>query len=394
MPAARMNWHGQDLPVVREIVRIDGVETAVEIPELGEPELRQIVGLLATLDHLERAARLAPTLLLELVAGLYIKLGGTVETWRAYEITLGVPRSKTRQPASMFQPFLRWANGGEPDATSRLAKLAATLGEWVELGDKHPSPITSVPGTSEFAEWLNANDGYTNIAERRREPRAENYSESESVNVVPFDGRTDTPRGEVSARTGGSERSRACANELEATKHAASYSESNLDEEPAWVTPPEFLAELKEEFNLTSGFDPCPYPRPEGFDGLKVPWPESTYCNPPFRKQNDIGIAAFARKAIEENKLGKTVVLVLPTFGTINCLLEAGAELRSARRIPWIDPKTGKPATTSPSSNMLAILRGTADSKEKEMAKLKARIAELEAENAKLKARSENGRTT
>jgi hypothetical protein len=167
-----------------------------------------------------------------------------------------------------------------------------------------------------------------------------------------------------------------------------------LDEEPAWVTPPEFLAELNEEFNFTSCFDPCPYPRPEGFDGLKVPWPESTYCNPPFRKQNGIGIAAFARKAIEENKLGKTVVLVLPTFGTINCLLEAGAELRSARRIPWIDPKTGKPATTSPSSNMLAILRGTAHSKENEMAKLKARIAELEAENAKLKARSENGRTT
>jgi hypothetical protein len=111
-------------------------------------------------------------------------------------------------------------------------------------------------------------------------------------------------------------------------------------------------------------------------------WPESTYCNPPFRKQNGIGIAAFARKAIEENKLGKTVVLVLPTFGTINCLLEAGAELRSARRIPWIDPKTGQPASTSPSSNMLVILRGKAHSKENEIAKLKARIAELEAENA------------
>jgi hypothetical protein len=381
------------LLVVREIVRIDGVETAVEIPELGEPELRQIVALLATLDRFEGAARLAPYLLLELVAGLYIKLGGTVETWRAYETTLGVPRSKTRQPASMFQPFLRWANGGKPDTTGRLAKLAAPLDEWVELGDNRPSPITSAPGTSEFARWYARSSGYTNVAERRRGWYDENYSESESANVVLFDGRTDAPRGEASARTGGSEKSQACANELEATKHAVSYSESNLDEEPAWVTPPEFLAELNEEFKFTSGFDPCPYPRPEGFDGLKVPWPESTYCNPPFRKQNGVGIAAFARKAIEEHKLGKTVVLVLPTFGTINCLLEAGAELRSARRIPWIDPKIGQPATTSPSSNMLAILRGTAHSKENEIAKLKARIAELEAENAKLKARSENGRT-
>jgi site-specific DNA-methyltransferase (adenine-specific) len=135
------------------------------------------------------------------------------------------------------------------------------------------------------------------------------------------------------------------------------YSES----EPAWVTPPEYFAELDKEFHFTKGFDPCPYPRPEGFDGLKVSWPQSTYCNAPFRKKDSKdgqGIAAFARKAIEENKLGKDVVLVLPTKSTINFLLEAGAEFRSARRIPWIDPKTGQPATTSPSSNMLAILRG------------------------------------
>jgi hypothetical protein len=175
-----------------------------------------------------------------------------------------------------------------------------------------------------------------------------------------------------------------------ATKHAASHTETNSEnDEPAWVTPPEFLAELDQEFHFTLGYDPCPYPRPEGFDGLKVSWPESTYCNPPFRKQDGIGIAAFARKAIDENKLGKTVVLVLPTFGTINCLLEAGAELRSAGRINWIDPKTGEPATTSPSSNMLAILRGKAHSKENEIAELKARIAELEADNAALKTRIE-----
>jgi hypothetical protein len=113
------------------------------------------------------------------------------------------------------------------------------------------------------------------------------------------------------------------------------------------------------------------------------------------------GIAAFARKAIEENKLGKTIVLVLPTKGTITHLLDAGAEFRSVRpyleeasfpsgsRIPWIDPKTGKPATTSPSSNMLAILWGKGNPKDKEIRKLKARITELDAENSVLKARIE-----
>jgi hypothetical protein len=198
-----------------------------------------------------------------------------------------------------------------------------------------PHPRNDEPGTSQLAEWLAAERGYQEVA------KAHN---------------------------------------------------TKLEYEPStndYLTPPEFHAELDREFNFTRGFDPCPYPRPKGFDGLKGPWPESTYCNSPFRKQDGIGIAAFARKAIEENKLGKTVVLVLPTFGTINCLLEAGAELRSARRINWIDPKTGKPATTSPSSNMLAILRGTAHWKENEIAVLKARITELEAENAALKVRTD-----
>jgi hypothetical protein len=400
--AAPVTLRGKDLPVIREIVKLGEVETSVEIPELAEPELRHIVALLAALDRFEGAAQLAPALLLELVAGLYIKHGDTPETWRAYTASLRVPRSKTRQPDSMFQPFLRWANGGKPDTTGRLAKLAAPLEEWVELGDNRPSPITSIPGTSEFARWYSRNNGYTNVAERRRGWCDEIYSKSESANVVPFDDTTGSPRGEASARTSDGEKFQERALELETTKHAISYSESNSDDEVAWVTPPEFLAELNEEFNFTSGFDPCPYPRPEGFDGLKVPWPESTYCNPPFRKQNGIGIAAFARKAIEENQLGNTVVLVLPTFGTINYLLEAGAELRSARRINWIDPKTGQPATTSPSSNMLAILRGkthalprsgktppSAEAKENEIDQLKVQIAALETANAMLKARIE-----
>lgn len=266
-----------------------------------------------------------------------------------------VPKSKTRQPASIFQPFLRWAKGGRRDTTSLLSKLASTLDDWLELGDKRPSPIRSTPGTSEFAKWLAEKRGYTNIAKGRRErfgsagPHDKIYSESEYEIIPPSD-----------------------------------Y------DEPAWLTPPEFLAELDREFNFTKGFDPCPYPRPAGFDGLTVEWPQSTYCNPPFRKKDGKdghGIAAFARKAIAENKLGKSVVLVLPTKSTINFMLEAGAELGSARRINWIDPKTGQPATTSPSSNMLAILRGKEQPAISETAKLKARVAELEAENATLKAR-------
>jgi hypothetical protein len=168
MTAARVNWHGQDLPVVREIVRIDGVETAVEIPELGEPELRQIVALLATLERFERAARLAPDRLLELVAGLYIKHGGTPESWRAYEASLGIPRSRTKQPKSFFHAFLRWANGGGPDDSGKVTKLAAVLDIWVALGDQRPDPTpkNGAPGSSDFHDWLSHHRGWTVLAQK------------------------------------------------------------------------------------------------------------------------------------------------------------------------------------------------------------------------------------
>jgi hypothetical protein len=32
----------------------------------------------------------------------------------------------------MFQPFLRWANGGKPDSTGVLTKFAGPLDEWVK----------------------------------------------------------------------------------------------------------------------------------------------------------------------------------------------------------------------------------------------------------------------
>ncbi len=43
-----------------------------------------------------------------------------------------------------------------------------------------------------------------------------------------------------------------------------------MSEKHYWVTPPDMMAALNAEFNFD--FDPCPHPRPEGFDGLAVPW--------------------------------------------------------------------------------------------------------------------------
>jgi len=58
------------------------------------------------------------------------------------------------------------------------------------------------------------------------------------------------------------------------------YKGNKADGKHYWLTPPELYAELNAEFHFD--FDPCPYPLPEGFDGLEREWGKSNYVNPPF----------------------------------------------------------------------------------------------------------------
>jgi hypothetical protein len=124
-----------------------------------------------------------------------------------------------------------------------------------------------------------------------------------------------------------------------------------------WITPPDIYQTLNEEFNFD--FDPCPYPLPDNFNGLEVPWGNSNYVNPPFRKRDfafGAGPTAFVRKAINEKEQGKLSVIILNTMLHINLLLEAGAELRSMGRVRWLDCRNGE-EWKSPSNTTLFILR-------------------------------------
>jgi len=125
-----------------------------------------------------------------------------------------------------------------------------------------------------------------------------------------------------------------------------------------WLTPPDLYAKLDSEFHFD--FDPCPFPRPDTFNGVAVPWGFSNYVNPPFRKSDgafDAGPTAFIRKAIEEQQKGKSSVIVLNTMSYINMLIEAGAEFRSLGRLRWLDCDTEEP-WKSPANTTLFILRG------------------------------------
>jgi len=126
--------------------------------------------------------------------------------------------------------------------------------------------------------------------------------------------------------------------------------------EPHWITPPELYKKLDDEFHFN--YDPCPFPKPKDYNGIEANWGTSNYVNPPFHPENGIGPTAFVRKAIEENKKGKTVVLTIPTQSYVNLLLEAGAELRSLGRVKWLHTVTREPMK-GPSPITAFILRSS-----------------------------------
>jgi hypothetical protein len=110
-----------------------------------------------------------------------------------------------------------------------------------------------------------------------------------------------------------------------------------------WLTPPQLLAQLNAEFSFD--FDPCPYPLPDGFDGLTCHWGGSNYVNPPFgsilHEGRMRGPTAWARKAIAENAKGKRVVLVYPIDKWVLMLLAAGAEVRNLGDVRWLAIEDG-----------------------------------------------------
>ena len=71
-----------------------------------------------------------------------------------------------------------------------------------------------------------------------------------------------------------------------------------------WSTPKDVYKTLDAEFGFD--FDPCPLH--SSFDGLTVEWGGVNFVNPPYSD-----IKNWCKKAIEEWKKGKTVVMLIPS---------------------------------------------------------------------------------
>ena len=122
---------------------------------------------------------------------------------------------------------------------------------------------------------------------------------------------------------------------------------NSIDGKHYWLTPDDLMKELNYEFKFD--FDPCPYPKPEDFDGLTNEWGKSNYVNPPFgsiiHEGKKKGATAWVRKAIKENEKGKDVVFVFPVDKWILMMVKAGAEIRNLGDVKWLateDKSEGK----------------------------------------------------
>lgn len=126
-----------------------------------------------------------------------------------------------------------------------------------------------------------------------------------------------------------------------------------------WLTPDWLYEQFDREFHFDN--DPCPFPRPEHYNGLIEPWGSMNYVNPPYRKQDCVGgngPTAFVKKALDEHRWhGSSSVLVMPVHSYLNMLVTAGAEIRPLGRVAWLDAETREP-WSNPQHVAAFVLRG------------------------------------
>ena len=86
-----------------------------------------------------------------------------------------------------------------------------------------------------------------------------------------------------------------------------------------WGTP-DWLMDM-----FSDWFDPCPFNPNPTMDGLTIDWKDKTYVNPPYSSP-----LKWVEKAIEENKKGKTIAMLLKHDSSTKWyykLLEANAHI-------------------------------------------------------------------
>lgn len=114
-----------------------------------------------------------------------------------------------------------------------------------------------------------------------------------------------------------------------------------------WLVPPKVYDPLNQEFHFD--FDPCPFPKPDDFDGLTCEWGKSNWVNPPFgsiiHQGKKKGPTAWVRKALREQQKGKLSVIVFPLSKWELMLIDGCRskyiEVRNLGDVKWLATEDG-----------------------------------------------------
>jgi hypothetical protein len=117
-----------------------------------------------------------------------------------------------------------------------------------------------------------------------------------------------------------------------------------------WLTPESVYDLIKSKYGVSKEnlYDPCPYPKPEGFDGLNEEWGKISYVNPPFGvvdiNGKKVGATAWFRKAKVEADKGKTVFFVFPIHNwLVEAMIYCGASVVHLGNVKWLATEDGLP---------------------------------------------------
>jgi hypothetical protein len=117
-----------------------------------------------------------------------------------------------------------------------------------------------------------------------------------------------------------------------------------------WLTPDSVYEFIEKTFGVKRKnlYDPCPYPKPEGYDGLKEDWGQFSYVNAPFgvvdANGKKIGATAWFRKAKEECNKGKLVLFVFPIHNwLVEAMVFCGASVIHMGNVKWLAIEDGLP---------------------------------------------------
>jgi len=151
----------------------------------------------------------------------------------------------------------------------------------------------------------------------------------------------------------------------EQRKNTENKSNTPLNIRDLWQTPKELFSTLNREFRfdldvaaseknaLTPDF------LDEKDNALSRKWGEKNWCNPPYSD-----ITPWVNKAIEQHKLGRTTVMLVPADTSVKWFKEAYKSCNEVRfisgRISFINAETQKPVNGNNKGSVIFIWRGHA----------------------------------